>query len=483
MSAARVLLLRVFLLETILLFSGNLNAQWSETDNLQELDTSNYIPVFYSGALEYNLMIASSEGYPSEIERLISKGADINCETEEGVTPLILAVSNNKLEAVYTLLSFNPLLNSVTSSYETPLLIAVKNRNFNITEALIRAGADIDFPDKHDATPLHFASIYGYLDIVDLLLYYDASIDLKSEEGTTPLLASVLAGHADITDLLIQNGANMEARDNDGLTPFLMASLYGDTLLMNLLYKKGVDIYTTNKSNHNALTLSIIGNHIEATKLLFKIGKKWSDSKDAINPYSVASKYHRKEVVNILESNNIPGHLKYGFDQIALTASSRLNFKDIYTGINISVKEPYLNAGFTAGCDMKLWYSRVLIQNTENIFYQYMDKRAIAYAGLFKDFILIDHPDRYNLSLSTSLLAGYSFGNKLKGTLFAPENKFMAIPSLSLKLIKMNFSLNMGFEYMNSEYYHYGPVWFRIGCAYNYFFDNVRTKVKTINWY
>ena len=483
MTIFRVSILRIFLLETILLFSASLNAQLTETDLLQEVDTSNYLPSFYNGALEYNLMIASAEGYPYEIERLISKGADVNSETNEGVTPLVLAVSNNKIAAVLTLLSFKPLLNTVTKSNETPLLISVKNRNFQVTEALIRAGADIDLPDRHGATPLHYATLYGYTDIVDLLLYYDASMELKTKEGYTPLLTSVMAGYTDISDILIQNGANMEVRDNEGFTPFLTASFYGDTLLMDMLYNKGVDIYTKNLSNHNALSLSIIGNHINATKFLLRIGKKWADIKDGVNPYSVASKYHRKEVISILRSNNIPGNLKYGIDQMAFTASTRSNVYDLYGGFSISFKEPFINAGITAGCDMKFWYSRVMLQNSEYLVYQYMEKRTVAYAGLFKEFLLIDRPERYNLSLSTSLMAGYSFGNKFKGTLITPENKFIIIPSVYFKISKMNLSFNMGAEYMNSEYYHYSPVWFRIGCTYNYFFDKVRTRVKTINWY
>ncbi len=474
---------RYFFLTTILLISATVNAQWSDADLYQGIDTSDYLPVFYNGALDYNLMIASAEGYPTEIERLISKGADVNSETDEHVTPLIFAVSNNKLTSVLALLSYNPLLNNYTKSYETPLLIAVKNRYFEISETLIRAGADIDLPDRHGATPLHHAAAYGYFDMVDLLLYYDASIDLKSEEGYTPLLASILAGYADVADLLIQNGADMEASDNDGFTPFLLASFYGDTLMMDMLYKKGVDIYATNKSDHNALTLSIIGNHTEATKYLLGIGKNWTDNKKNVNPYSVASKYQRREVINLLESNKVSGQLQYGIDQIGISASARMNLTDLYTGLSISFKEPFLNAGFMFGFDMKLWYSRIMIQNSENIVYQYMEKRAIAYAGLFKDFVLVDHPDRYSLSLSASLLAGYALGNKLKGTLLNPDDNFKVIPAISLKVSKMNLSMNMGLEYMSSSYYHYSPVSLRIGFTYNYFFDNIRTKVKTINWY
>ena len=488
MSVVRLPVLRLLLLITILCRSGNTYAQRPVVDSLLAMesiiDTTDYIPAFYTGALEYNLMIAASKGYASEIERLLAKGADVNAETDQGATPLIFAVTNNWISAVKTLLKYNPLLNNITSSYETPLLIAAKNRNFEISEALIRAGAELDYTDRNGATPLHYASLYGYHDIVDLLLYYGAYIDEKSVEGTTPLLASIWAGYADVADLLIQKGANMEARDNDGFTPFLMASLNGDTLLMDLLYKRGIDIYATNNSNHNALTLSILAGHSEATAFLLRIGDKWTNSgRDAVNPYSVATKYRRKDIINILEKNNVPGQIKYEIDQVAITVSSRVGIHDLYTGINLAFKEPYLDFGIIAGLDMKLWYTRVLVKNSGNLFYQYMDKGSVAYTGLFKDFALSDRMGGSNFAFSTSLLAGYSFGNRLKGTLIAPENKFMVIPSISLKMIKMNFSLSLGLEYIKTGYYHNGPFWLRFGFSYNLFFDKVRSKVKRIKWY
>jgi ankyrin repeat protein len=489
MTTVRVLIIRIILLAAILLRMGIINAQWQIVDSLLNnglisIDTSGYYPYLYDWALDYNLMIAASEGYPSEIERLIAKGADIDAETDLGATPLIFAVNNNKLAAVRTLLYYGPDLNKVTSSYETPLIISVKNRNFEITEALIRAGADLNYPDKQGTTPLHHATLYGYTEIVDLLLYYDASVDAKTEEGTTPLLAAIWAGYPDIADILIQNGANMEARDNEGFTPFLMASLFGDTLVMNMLYKKGVDIYAINSSNQNALTLSIISNHIEAAKLLFRIGDKWSVSQsNAVDPFIVASKYRRKEMINLLEENNVTGRIKYGIDQMIVTASTRFCQHDLYPGISLSFKEPYLNGGFIVGFDMKLWYSRVLIQNSEQLFYQYMSKGSVAYAGLFKDFDITDRPYKLNYSFSTSLLAGYSFGNVLKGTLYSPDKKFMVIPSISLKMSKLNLSVIVGAEYIKTSYYKNGPVWFRVGCSYNYFFDHIRTRLKTINWH
>jgi ankyrin repeat protein len=453
-------------------------------DNTQEIDTSDYMPVFYEGGLNYNLMLASSRGYTSEIKRLIGLGANVNTESIEGVTPLIFAVLNDQPAAVQTLLEYKPVLDKLTASYETALIIAVKSDFFDICESLIRAGADVDYPDRNGATPLHYAAINGYFDIADLLLYYNASIDEKSDDGVTPLLATVMAGFANIADLLVQNGANMEARNKDGFTPFLMATVNGDTLIMDMLRKNGVDIYTVNNARYSALDLSISANKPVATRYLLRIGNKWTEiAEKHVDPYEVAAKYRRKEIVPLLKDYNIPGQIKYAIDQATFTVSSRFVLKDYYTGLSFSLKEPYLNAGIMVGCDMKLWYTRVLVKDSEFLYHQYFNKAYLIYAGLFKDFLLYENPFKSELLLSASVNAGYSFGQTLKGTEKAPPNDFVIIPGVSLKWKLKNLSFSLGTEYIRSDFYHIGPVWLRAGISYTLFFDKVRTQIKPIKWY
>jgi ankyrin repeat protein len=488
MAASGRYLLRIIIFGLALCRTGVLLAQQDTTERKNEgdmvIDTSDYMPLFFDTALNYNLIIASSKGYSSEIERLIGLGADVNTETEAGVTPLIFAVINNKLDAVNTILKHNPVLDKVTSSYETPLIISIKNNNLEISEILIRAGADVDFPDRNGATPLHYASINGYLELTDLLLYYNASIDQKSDDGITPLLASIMAGYANVADLLIQNGANMEARNKKGYTPFIMASVNGDTLIMDLLFKHGVDIYAANNAHYNALDLAISSNQPEAVKYLLRIGNKWAPpSENAVDPYVVATKYRRKEMVRLLRENNVPGQVIYGIDQATFTLSSRFTLKDYYTGISFSFKEPYLNGGIITGCDMKLWYTRVLIKDSEHLYFQYLDRGYLAYAGVFKDFRLYENPFKSSIIFSTTLMGGYSFGHNLKGTLMAPANEFLVIPDLAIKWNRKNFSVMMGMEYIKSQFYHIGPLWLRARLAYTLFFDKVRTQVTPIKWY
>jgi len=469
---------RLVISAVILCLAGRLTAQ------PDAIDTSSYLPLFYDGALEYNLTMAASLGYSSEIERLIKAGAEVDVETPEGATPLYFAIINKKPEAVNMLIQYGADVNKVAMLRETPLLISVSVRDLDIAEALIRAGADINYQDRNGATLLHRASIYGLFYFVDLFLYYEAETDIKDDDGTTPLMAAIWAGYPDIADLLIQHGANMEARDNEGFTPFLIAAQNGDTLMLNLLRKKGVDIYEKNIYNWDALCLSIKSDQIQATELLIKAGDKWANpDRETPDPYDIASKYRKKEIINMLEKNNFPGKYDPGFDQMALLLSTKATMHDIYTGLSLSFKEPLRNIGLIAGFDTKLWYTRILTEEGENLFYQYMDKSSVAYAGVFKDFTLTDNMFRGNFYFTTQLAAGYSFGNKFKGTEIVPENNLRILPSAGLKWMNDYLIIYTGVEYMNTDFYKVGPVWARIGCAVNFFFDTERAPLKMIKWY
>jgi len=470
---------KLFLIVSFLIYEGKVLCQ-----EYIIIDTSDYLTEYYEGYLENNLMVAASKGYIDEIERLLEKGADINAETSEGATPLIFAVANNQIGSVLTLLDYGPEVNKFTSNNETPLIISVRNLNSQITEALLQSGADIDLADRFGSTPLHYATLEGSFYIADLLLYYDADCNIKAIDGTTPLMAAILAGFTDIADLLIQNGANLESKDKDGFTPLLIAAQNGDTLIMSILLKEGVNLYETNNFNYNALAIAIESGNKTAVEYLLGKGDKWlSPENEAVNPYSVASSFGRKDIIEILEKNNISGNQGLRFDEISLSASVKFNFRDYFTGLAISFKEPALNAGIIAGCDLKPVYTRVLVQEGENTYYQYYDKSALVFGGFFKEFTVTEYNSTTRLSLSTSLTAGYSFGNIFRGTDIPPENKFKILPSAGIKYQVNNLTFKADLEYMKTAFYQIGPLWMRFGFAYSYFPGNVRSPDKSIKWY
>ncbi len=469
---------------------GHIYSLFSQEDiKDQEDDTLALENILYGPDMDYNLNIAlfkaSAEGHINQIRWLINKGADINAWTYDHVTALHFAAGNDNKEAVRVLLEYEPDLNVLSSYSESPLHIAVKRNNSEIAEMLVRAGADINIKDRFGATPLHYASAYGYFSIVDMLLYYEASIWLSDNEGTTPLMASVWAGHANIADLLLQKGADPSSKDRDGFTPFLIAAQNGDTLIMELLIKRFVNIYETNKYKYNALDLAIMANHKEAVEFLLKKGDKWTTdyNNEAINPYSVAVSYSRKDLADMLLKYKIPPAVHKGFDQTNVMTNAKINLHDFYTGINISLKAPLKNIGILTGIDFKPTYSRVLVKKSEDEFFQYFDKSYLLYAGAFKDFSLTDYPLKGNWKATLLVGSGYFFGNKYRGTNLYSEQKFKLIASAGIKYEKNNLLLKAEIEYFSTPFYNIGPLWLRLGTGYTFFRNNIKAPGKLIKWY
>jgi len=207
------------------------------------------------------------------------------------------------------------------------------------------------------------------------------------------------------------------------------------------------------------------------------------EGNDAINPYEVARKYDHNGLYNLLKSNSVTGTTGHRIDQMAVTLTTRFSTDDFYSGISLAFREPLLNAGIIAGCETKLWYSKIMIEYDENIIYQYKEKRSLVYAGLFKDFTFLRNDRGSSFSVYASLFAGLSFGNKLKGTYFSPGEKIHIIPEAGAKWTRDNLSLFAGADFLKSNYYSYSPLWIRFGCSYNLFFDRIKAPGKTIKWY
>ena len=108
------------------------------------------------------------------------------------------AVENDSLPEIEHILDRLPknqvsiLVNSRTNPQsteqgETPLHIAVKTGNKEITKFLLDKGADVNVGDKYEATPLHFACRNGDGYIARMLVEFGGDLTIKAIDGRTPL--------------------------------------------------------------------------------------------------------------------------------------------------------------------------------------------------------------------------------------------------------------------------------------------------------
>ncbi|MCD4770556.1 MAG: ankyrin repeat domain-containing protein [Bacteroidales bacterium] len=466
---------------TAILAAGTFVISYSQQTSVL-IDTSEYQP--YPEGINTNLMIAASNGYTTEIHRLIKLGAEINSFDINGTTPLMFAVANMKYNAVVALLTYGPDTEFFSNYGETPLHLATKTDHLEIAEALIRKKADINIKDNFGATPLHYASIYNYLYITDMLIYYNASVNATTEDGTSPLMAAVWAGNIEIADMLIQNGADTDHSDNEGFTALHLAAQNGDTLMADLLLKNKAEISQKNSSDYDALSISIRNGHKDMTKyLLKKMSVTSNQSGSGIDPFSVARKYSRKEIIHILRDEGLEEKTGFSIDQVSLSAGIKFKLTDIYLGSAICFSEPLHKIRMTLGIDIKPGYTKILVKNSDNHFTQYLDKKYILSAGFGKEFIISENYYDGTLGIITDLNVGYMISEAYLGTYIKPENKFIIIPSVKLNYNIRSFNLFAGYEYMNSEYYKPGAHWLKAGISVNLYFDRVRAPIKNIRWY
>lgn len=105
------------------------------------------------------------------IELLISRNANVNISTKDGISSLHFAVKNKDERTVLLLLNNNANVEPLKSdSKYTPLHYAVSSDNQKVVEILVNRGANINSYANDNISPLYIAVNYGYEKIVILLI-------------------------------------------------------------------------------------------------------------------------------------------------------------------------------------------------------------------------------------------------------------------------------------------------------------------------
>ena len=158
------------------------------------------------------LAAAESAKKAKDIKDLISKGADINCANDWGMTPIMLAAQNN------------------------PSLV--------VLNALIEAGSDVKACEpKYKSNPLHLAANKNTNPkIISALIKAGASLESRNYLGETPLIMAVNSNsETKMVTALIKEGADVNARDYQFHSVLEYAKLKKRTYVVNALKKLGAN--------------------------------------------------------------------------------------------------------------------------------------------------------------------------------------------------------------------------------------------------
>ena len=295
------------------------------------------------------LMWAAAEGHTDMVKALIAAGADKNARSTivvwerqrsqeprdkwlppGGLTPLLLAARQGRLEAAQALVGAGADLNLVDPDQHTPLILALINGHVDVAAYLIERGADVNMADKVGRTalwaavdlhtvptsnrpaPREFDDSVTSLDVIKTLLARGATVDAALRQqvpyrtkldrggdgslgsGTTPLLRAGKAADTTVIKLLLERGANPKATTNSGINTLMMAANVGAKeedmtgrhkteqsiiATAQLLLDAGVDINAADTNGRTAAHGAAIWGLSDVIKFLHAKGAKL-DQKD-----------------------------------------------------------------------------------------------------------------------------------------------------------------------------------------------------------
>ncbi|WP_265023236.1 ankyrin repeat domain-containing protein [Wolbachia endosymbiont (group A) of Epistrophe grossularia] len=241
------------------------------------------------------LHFAASRNKLSVVEFLFNNNANINAKDVYGNTPLHVAAQySSNLEIVKFLLDKDISgINNITNNGWTPLHVAIQGNKLNTVELLLGRGADIEVRDIYNQTSLDLATRKGYLDIAGIL---------KQVQLDRKLLTIVESGGFNEAKGLIAQGANIDTNDKNGNTLLYSAAEIGDLNLVKLLLDNGANIEAKNGEYQATPLHGAVENYrIDVVKLLLNRGANVNaEDKDNWTPLHYGADTNSPDIVKVL---------------------------------------------------------------------------------------------------------------------------------------------------------------------------------------
>ncbi|KAL8565005.1 hypothetical protein ACOMHN_003381 [Nucella lapillus] len=194
---------------------------------MMSLANARHIINTYNYIRQTALHLAAIMQQPLHIELLLHAGADPTQADRNGNTPAHLAVLNNSLEGLRSLVKYlrpgvtttNPFPELDCLNYEgySPVHLAVQQGNVDMLRLLVHGQGDVDLGDgKSGRTALHHAMELDDLPVAGfLLMEANADVNVRCFDGNTPLHVACCRGLIGMVALLMTAGAQTDVENEE----------------------------------------------------------------------------------------------------------------------------------------------------------------------------------------------------------------------------------------------------------------------------
>jgi len=219
------------------------------------------------------LHVAVMGGHKELVEYLIEEGANIDAQDKDGRTPLLNAIMFKKSDLARTLIKKGADVKIKCKEGANAIVYTVFFGPEDLIEPILDSGQDVNEIYQGGATLMQGAAAISQTNVLNILLERGADVNAKSDRGETPLCFGVREGRTEIVEWLFAHGARVQCKlEGSGRNLLHLATLKGYSDITALLVDKGVDIDATDYSAKTALQYAEKYGHTKIAALLKSSG-------------------------------------------------------------------------------------------------------------------------------------------------------------------------------------------------------------------
>jgi ankyrin repeat protein len=249
-----------------------------------------------------------------------------------GADDIHSAVQQGDLLKTQNLIAKDPsVLDSKTEDGRTPLHVAVIGGHKELVEYLIREGANIDAPDKEGRTPLLNAIIFKKPELAHMLIERGADVKIKSKEGANAIIYALFFGPEDLIVPILDSGQDVNERYEGGVTLMQGAAAFGHKNALNILLERGADVNVSSDRGETPLYFGVQQGRTEIVEWLLSHGAqtqcKLEDSGRDLLHLATLKGY--TDIVKLLVDNEVDIDATDNWGKTALQYAEKYGHKKI----------------------------------------------------------------------------------------------------------------------------------------------------------